>query len=97
MSDWIWMARVVFSIANAAILVFLIYMFMKRYLKVKSEFTLGFLLFSTALLFRTVFSSPVLRFMILHEPAHSIIDPYRLVADVFEFSALAIFLYISTR
>lgn len=97
MSDIIFFSRLVLSIINIGVLGFLIIIFLNRYSKVKSEFTLGFLLFSTALFFRTVLSSPIVRFLILNDPHHTIIDPYRLIADVFEIIALGIFLYISTR
>lgn len=97
MLDIIWAARMIFSILNIAILSFLIFVFSKRYFQLKSEFTLGFLLFALALFFRTLFASPLVRFFILGEESHSIIDPYRLIADVFELSALMIFLYISTK
>lgn len=97
MVDVIWAARMVLSLINLAILIFLINSFIKRYAEVKSEFTLGFLLFSLALFFRTLFSSPILRLVFLGEETHSVVDPYRLIADIFEFVALSIFLYISTR
>ena len=89
--------RTVLSIINITILVLLIYLYIKRYLKVRSEFTLGFALFSVALLFRTVFSSPMIRFFVFGDPHSSIIDPYRLIADVFELSALIILLYMTTK
>ncbi len=95
--DVIWAARMILSIANLGILTFLIYIFTKRYLEVRSEFTLGFLLFALALFFRTLFASPILRLVFLSQETHTIVDPYRLIADVFELVALSIFLYISTR
>lgn len=95
--DIIFATRTVLSVANISILIILIYFFIKRFLELRSEFTSGLLLFSVALLFRTVFSSPIIRFFVLGDPHHSIVDPYRLIADILELSALAIFLYISTR
>lgn len=97
MIDTIWAARMTLSVVNIVILSFLIYIFTKRYLQIKSEFTMGFLLFALALFFRTVFSSPIVRFFVLGEESHSIVDPYRMIADIFEVVALSIFLYISTK
>jgi hypothetical protein len=39
----------------------------------------------------------MVRFFVLGDPHHSIVDPYRLIADVFELSALVIFLYMTTK
>ncbi len=85
------------SIINLSILAILINAFIKRYMQIKSEFTMAFLLFSLTLFLRTLFASPILRLIILGEETHSIVDPYRLVADIFELIALSIFFYISTR
>jgi hypothetical protein len=97
MEDIIWLARMSFSIVNIFLLILLIYLFVQRYRDIRSKFNLGFLLIVLSLFFRTLFSSPVIRFVFLGVEAHSIVDPYRLVADFFEFIALTTFLYISTR
>ncbi len=89
--------RLIISIVNLSILTYLIYAFAKKYREIKSEFTLGFLLFALALWFRTFFAAPIVKIFIFGISTASIVDPYRLIADVFELFALGVFLYISTR
>lgn len=89
--------RLIISIINLIILTYLIYTFAKKYREIKSEFTLGFLLFALALWLRTFFAAPIVKIFIFGISTASIVDPYRLIADVFELFALGIFLYISTR
>lgn len=97
MEDIIWTARMSLSLINIVLLIILIYIFSKRRLEVCSIFTTGFLLIALALFVRTLFASPIIRLVFLNEARHTIVDPYRLVADVFEFIALSTFVYISTR
>lgn len=97
MGDIIWFARMSFSIINMVLLILLVNIFIRRYIDIRSKFNLGFLLIVLSLFFRTLFSSPVIRFVFLGVEAHSIVDPYRLLADFFEFIALTTFLYICTR
>ena len=97
MGDLILTARLVFSIINLAILSVLVYIFFKRYLELKSTFTLGFLLFALALFFRTFFAAPIIKIFILGVETSSVVDSYKLIADVFETLALTIFVYMSTR
>lgn len=85
------------SLINIALLLTLIYLFSKRRSEVPSVFTTGFLLIALALFVRTLFSSPIIRFVLFNDARHTIVDPYRLLADVFEFIALSTFVYISTR
>ncbi|MBI5253265.1 MAG: hypothetical protein HY930_02540 [Euryarchaeota archaeon] len=97
MEDIIWATRMSLGLINIALLIFLIYHFSKRRSEIPSIFTTGFLLIALALFVRTVLSSPIIRFILFNEERHTIVDPYRLIADVFEFIALGTFVYISTR
>jgi hypothetical protein len=97
MQDLILTARLVLSLINICFLVFLIMIFSRRYMELKSPFTLGFLLFSLALFFRTFFAAPIIKVLIFGLATHSIVDPYRLIADVFELVSLIILLYLTTR
>ncbi len=85
----------VLSVVNIVFLSIMIYIFTLRYREISSRFNLGFLLIVVALLLRTFFSSPIIRLALLHEEVHSLVDPYRLVADIFETIALCTFLLIS--
>jgi hypothetical protein len=95
--DAVWLSRVVLSSINLALLVILISLFIKKYRTIRSEFTLGLLLFSLALFFRTLFSAPLINYFVFGSTVSLPVDPYRLIADVFELIALTIFIYIATR
>ncbi len=97
MDDPILTARLVFSVINLLLLSVLVYIFFKRYVELKSTFTLGFLLFALALFFRTLFAAPIVKVFVFGMDASSVVDPYRLVADVFETISLCILTYLSTR
>jgi hypothetical protein len=97
MIDWILGARFGLSIINLGMLLILIFIYFKRYRELTSPFTLGFLLFSLALFFRTFFAAPIVKVFFFGVATHSIVDPYRLVADVFEMTSLIILLYLTTR
>ncbi|WP_457555962.1 hypothetical protein [Candidatus Pyrohabitans sp.] len=97
MEDLILTARLVFSVINLIILSVLVYIFFKRYLELKSTFTLGFLLFALALFFRTFFAAPIIKVFVFGVETSNVVDHYRLIADIFETVALLIFIYLSTR
>jgi hypothetical protein len=97
MDDFILTARLVFSVINLIILSLLVCIFFKRYLELKSVFTLGFLLFALALLFRTFFAAPIIKVFVFGVETSSVVDHYRLVADVFETLALSILVYLSIK
>lgn len=89
--------RLVLSIINLVILIYLMSIFISKYVKIRSDFILGFLLFSLALFMRTLFASPIIKILIFGIAEPSIVDPYRLVADVFELFALIILLFVCPR
>jgi len=97
MDDWILTARLIFSIVNLAILVILISIFFRRYRELSSPFTLGFLLFSLALFFRTFFAAPIVKVFVFGVATSNVVDHYRLIADIFELFSLTILMYLSTR
>ncbi len=99
MGDWdlILYTRLGFSLVNIAILLVLTYIFLRRYRELKSPFTLGFLLFSCALFFRTFFAAPIVKIIFFGVATHSVVDPYRLIADAFELVSLIILIYLTTR
>ncbi len=97
MEDVIWLSRMILSLINLLLLIGLIYIFTKKYRELPSTFTLGFLLFALALFFRTLFAAPIIKVFIFGVTTSSIVDPYRLIADVFELVSLLIFIYITMR
>lgn len=97
MEDVILLTRLVISSINLLILLVLIYIFIHKYRELPSTFTLGFLLFALALFFRTLFAAPIIKVFVFGISSSSIVDPYRLIADIFELVSLLIFIYITTR
>lgn len=97
MSDIVWSVRMAFAMVNLTLLFMLISLHLNEYKKVNSEITLGFLLFVTALFFRTLFSAPVVHVIFFGTRISSLVDPYRIIADFAELLALVVLLYVSTR
>jgi hypothetical protein len=91
--DTIWIIRMGLSLVNLSLLLIFIYIFTKKHAKLRSEITLGFLLFTIALFMRTFFASPLLKIPFGIVTA-SIVDPYRIIADLFELAALLTLLFI---
>jgi hypothetical protein len=83
------------TIGNILLLLFLLYLFIQDYRKVKSTFTLGLVLFAVILLFNAVFSCPI--FFAAVGEHRCVYEPYHAAASTFEFFALIIFTYIVTR
>ena len=80
---------------NTALLIILLITFIDIYRKIKSEFTIGLAIFSTALLFYSLTSNPIL---------HSIfgfyaygLGPFAMLPDLFTFLALIVLLYLSLK
>jgi len=97
MDDPVLTARLFFSVINLLLLSVLVWIFFRRYIELKSTFTLGFLLFALALFFRTLLAAPIVKVFVFGVDVSSVVDHYRLVADVFETIALSILVYLSTR
>lgn len=97
MPEIIWSIRMIFASINLVLLFMLISIYVNEYKKVNSVFTLAFLIFVVTLFFRTFFSTPVIDVIFYDIRTASILDKYKILADVSEFIALSILLYFSTR
>ncbi|WP_456475815.1 hypothetical protein [Candidatus Pyrohabitans sp.] len=87
---------VVSNLINITLLIVLIYLFLQDYRKVRSDFTLGLVIFAVVLLINALLSCPNLQYLISgYQPC--IYEPYQAAASVFESLALIVLLYISTR
>ena len=87
--------EILLSTINMIILALLIVQFYREYEEVKSKFTIGFLAMSLALMAKTIFSAPIIRFFVFHVEYSTGVDIYRLIGDLFETIALIIFCWIS--
>ncbi len=90
------MLDLVYSIATVGsiiLLLILIYIFLKNYLKLRSNFTLGLLLFSVILLFNAIVTCPV--FYTFVSPLLDIpITSFYIAAAIFEFAALLVLTFL---
>jgi hypothetical protein len=92
-------SRTVVSTINIALLLVLVITYLSIFLKTKSEFTVGLLIFSLVFLLKDVASSPFMSgsfgFGLFG------VQPFQLwfvlLPDIFEFAALSILIYLSIK
>ncbi len=96
-ADWelYYLARTIFSTINIVLTLLLIVNFISIYLKTKSEFTAGLLLFISFLLIKDIAWSPfVIGFAGFFLSG---LGPFAFLPDMFEMAALLILLYLSIK
>jgi hypothetical protein len=86
---------VVLSTTNVALLIFLFSTYLGIYRKVRSDFTLGLMVFSMILLFYAVSSNPLVR-RIFGFRAFGL-GPFAMLPDLFTCVALGVLLYLTFR
>ena len=90
-----YIARTVFSTVNLALLVILTGTYAALYIKTRSQFTIGLLIFSLVFLMKEIASSPFVigafRFTI------SGLGPFALLEPLLEMAALSVLLYLSLK
>jgi hypothetical protein len=90
-----YMARTIVSTVNIVLLVFLIVTYASIYIKTRSEFTIGLLIFAIVFFMKDLTSSPfvtgVFGFQLYG------LGPFALLPDLFELMALTILLYLSIK
>ncbi len=85
----------VISSINVTLLVFLLITYIGIYRKIKSEFTIGLMIFSVVLLFYALTSNPLVhRIFGFHAFG---LGPFAMLPDLFTCVALAILLYLSAK
>ena len=93
--EFYYIAKTVVSTINIALLVFLIATYVTIYIKTKSEFTIGLLIFAIIFLVKDLTASPfitgVFGFRLYG------LGPFALLPDVFELAALSVLLYLSVK
>ena len=85
----------VLSTVNVALLVFLFSAYLGIYRKVKSDFTLGLMVFSIILLFYALSSNPLLQ-RVFGFRAFGL-GPFAMLPDLFTCVALSVLLYLTFR
>jgi len=90
-----YIARTVFSTVNIALLIALITTYTGIYIKTRSQFTIGLLIFATAFLIKDIASSPfVIR---VFGFGMSGLGPFAFLPDLFELAALSVLLYLTVK
>ncbi len=81
------------TVGSIILLLVLIYIFLQNYLKLRSNFTLGLLLFSVILLFNAIATCPI--FYTLISPIFDVsVIHFYIAASVFEFIALLVLTFL---
>jgi hypothetical protein len=93
--DFYYVARTVFSTINIVLLTVLIINYVSIYVKTKSEFTIGLVLFAVFFLIKDITWSPfVVRFAGFDVFG---LGPFAFLPDLFELIALSVLLYLSVE
>ena len=87
--------KTVLSTINATLLVLLLATYIDMYRKLKSEFTLGLMLFSVILLFYAILSNPLLQMLFGYQAFG--LGPFAMLPDLFTAFALAVLLYLTMK
>ena len=90
-----YIARTVLSAINITLLVVLIVTYVSIYIKTRSQFTIGLLIFATVFLMKDVASNP----FVIGAFGFRLygLGPFALLPDLFEFVALTVLLYLSVK
>ncbi|MCW4005128.1 MAG: hypothetical protein NWF04_00810 [Candidatus Bathyarchaeota archaeon] len=90
-----YVARTVFSIINITLLMVLVINYASIYLKTRSDFTIGLLLFSVFFLIKDVMWSP----FVIGAFGFGMfgLGPFAFLPDTFELIALSVLLYLSVK
>jgi flagellar biosynthesis protein FliP len=93
--DFYYVARTVFSTINIVLLVFLITNYAHIYLKTKSEFTIGLMLFGVFFLIKDIFWSPFLiQFVGFNMLGRG---PFAFLPDLFELIGLTVLVFLTVE
>lgn len=93
--EFYYIARTVVSTINITLLVFLIATYAIIYTKMKSEFTIGLLLFAIIFLIKDITASPLITGAFGFNLYG--LGPFALLPDLFELAALSVLLYLSVK
>jgi hypothetical protein len=87
--------KTILSTINATLLVFLLATYVDMYRKLKSEFTIGLILFSLILLLYALSSNPLLQWLFGFRAFG--LGPFAMLPDLFTTLALIVLLYLTMK
>ena len=87
--------KTVLTSINATLLIILLLTYVDIYKKLRSEFTLGLILFSLVLLFYAISSNPIVQSVFGFRALG--LGPFAMIPDLFTSIALAILLYLTMK
>jgi len=87
--------KTILSSINATLLVFLLATYVDMYKKIKSEFTIGLVVFSLILLLYAISSNPLLQWLFGYRAVG--LGPFAMLPDMFTTLALAVLLYLTMK
>jgi len=90
-----YVARTIFSTINIVLLIVLLVNYVSIYVKTRSEFTIGLILFSVFFLIKDITWSP----FVVHFAGFDVfgLGPFAFLPDLFELIALSVLLYLSVE
>jgi len=87
--------QTILSSINATLLVFLLATYLDMYRKLKSEFTIGLILFSLTLLLYALTSNPLLQWIFGYQAFG--LGPFAMLPEMFTTLAVAVLLYLTLK
>ena len=87
--------KTVISTINATLLIFLMITYIDIYKKIKSEFTIGLIMFSMTLLFYALSSNPMIQSIFGFRGIG--LGPFAMLPDLFTSLALSVLLYLTMK
>lgn len=93
--EFFYTLETVVSTVNVTLSIFLLLIYASIYLKTKSEFTIGLIIFSMVLLLNALVSNPFVIWVFGFREFG--LGPFALLPDLFTFGALAVLLYLSAK
>ena len=87
--------KTVFSSINATLLVFLLATYADMYRKLKSEFTIGLIIFTLTLLLYNLTSNPLLQWLFGYRAFG--LGPFAMLPEMFTTLALAVLMYLTMK
>jgi len=88
--------KIIINTANIVLLLILLAIYIRSYIKIKSKFTLGLIIFAFLLLMQEVTLRPCMR-AVMCEHRACVIGPFEMVPDILGFLALLVLIYLSSE
>jgi len=93
--EFFYTAKTVISTINVTLLIFLLLTYISIYIKTRSEFTIGLVIFSMIFLLNALASNPLMIWTFGFRPFG--LGPFALLPDLFTLGALVVLLYLSAK